>query len=215
MEKLLLAAKQYFPNLKIKYKDESIFMKFLSKILFFNKDFMSKYTTTIGSTIYFPNKKIVEAEGYTATLIFLHELIHVYDSQRFNQILFSFLYLTPQILALLLVPLFFINWKLACILFIIFLLPLPSFFRMYFEKRAYFISLYVLNYLIKYKKIQADLNQSKKYYLSNFKDSSYYFMWTFKQLDKDFSEAVNKIKNDQKPFDDRIFNIIDNLLKQI
>ena len=41
-------------GVSIKYKDNSWFMKVLSKILFFNKKFMTRFTTTIGKTVYFP-----------------------------------------------------------------------------------------------------------------------------------------------------------------
>ena len=107
LEQFTLSAQQYFPNLKIKYKDESLFMKILGSLLFFNKSFMATYTTTIGSTIYFPSKKFVEERYYSSILILLHELVHVQDGIKFNPIIFAMLYLSPQIFGLLSVPLFF------------------------------------------------------------------------------------------------------------
>jgi hypothetical protein len=215
LEQFTLSAQQYFPNLKIKYKDESLFMKILGSLLFFNKSFMATYTTTIGSTIYFPSKKFVEERYYSSILILLHELVHVQDGIKFNPIIFAMLYLSPQIFGLLSVPLFFISWKIALITLIVSILPLPSFFRMYFEKRAYFVSLYAMYAMIKNHKIDASLEENKKFYLSQFKNASYYFMWTFKNLDKEFSDAVLKIKSGEKPYSDPIFNIIDDLLNKV
>lgn len=215
MNNLLDAVKLYFPNLDIKYKNESLFMKILSKILFFNKSFMDAYTTTIGSSIYFPNKNFVDNNYYKASLILLHELVHVYDSNKFGQIFFSCLYLSPQIFAILAIPLFFVSWKLALLTLFLFALPIPSFFRMYFEKRAYIVSLYALNYLINNNKINYKLELSMNFYLSNFKNSNYYFMWPFTTIDSKFAEALILIKQNKKPFEDPIFEMIDHLLTKI
>src|SRR4030043_385107 len=105
---LVQSAQTHFPNLKIKYKDESLLMKILGKLMFFNKGFMTSYTTTIGSTIYFPNSNFVKARPISSSVILLHELVHLYDNSKFTAPLFSFLYLFPQILVLLFFPLLFI-----------------------------------------------------------------------------------------------------------
>ena len=56
LENVIQAAKKYYPELKVEFKDESKFMKFLGVLLFFNKEFMSNYSTTIGNTVYFPSR---------------------------------------------------------------------------------------------------------------------------------------------------------------
>lgn len=210
-ESVVNEAKINFPNLQIKYKDESFFMKILGKIMFFNKSFMTDYVTTVGNTIYFPSKSFLARRPVSSLMILMHELVHVYDSKKFTSPLFSFLYLFPQILALLVLPLFFINWQIA-LLFLLFLLPIPAYFRTYFEKRGYLISLYVENKLSKKLKFSINLDNAKNDSIKHFKNSDYYFMWPFKSVDTQFNEAAIKINNDQRPFEDPIFDILDKLI---
>ena len=108
---------------------------------------MTKYTTTIGSTIYFPNEKYIRTRPLSSITIFLHELVHIYDSKRLSNILYSFLYLLPISLLPFTLLLFIYSWKIALVLSILCLIPLPAYFRMYFERRAYMASLYVINAL--------------------------------------------------------------------
>ena len=92
---------QLYYSFNIKYKDESFFMLILSYILFFNKKFKTNYTTTIGNTIYFPSKEAVESNEDLYAQILAHELIHIQQKESYGAILYSFLYLFPQILSLL------------------------------------------------------------------------------------------------------------------
>jgi len=212
MQSLISAAQVRFPNLKVKYKDGSNFMKLLGYILFFNKRFMTGYTTTIGSTIYFPSEKFIKARPISSMTIFLHELVHIYDSKRFNVFLYSFLYLFPISLLLIALPLFIFSWKIALILTIISLTPLPSYFRMYFERRAYMVSLYAIRKLSEKMNFNPSLDKSKDSFISEFKSSSYYFMWVFPNINTEFNEAVAKIRSGQRPYEDPVFDIIDDLL---
>ena len=207
-------AKVYFPNLKVKYKDESWFMKLLGYILFFNKSFMTDYTTTIGSTIYFPSRAKVEARQLSSIIVLLHELVHIYDSQKLTKLLFGFLYLSPQILAPLSLLLWLINWKIAMIGFVL-LLPIPAYFRMYFEKRAYTASLYVLKALGKKYNFPPMLSTNRDCFIKQFKNSAYYYMWVFKDIDSYFNNVTNKILNNERPYDDEIFDILDNLINRL
>lgn len=212
---LVTNAQQTYPDLQIKYKDQSIFMKILGILLFFNKDFMTSYTTTIGSTVYFPTEKFVKARPVSTSVILLHELVHIHDSKKVSKPFFGFLYLFPQILILLCIPLFFFFWKVALILLILFALPLPAYFRMYYEKRAYMTSLYVINALSKRLSFNIDLNASKEGFLTQFKSRYYYFMWPFSNINKDFEIATQKISNGLRPFDDEVFETIDTLVKKV
>ena len=214
LDKLSQIAKNNSLNVNIKYKNESLFMKILSFLLFFNKKFMTEYTTTINSTIYFPSKDFVNKNYITSATIFLHELVHVLDARSYNFIIFSFLYLSPQILAILFLPLLFLNVWISLV-FLLFLLPIPSFFRMKFEKRAYLVSLYALHQLIINKKVRDNLESSKDFYLHQFKSSNYYFMWPFKSLDATFEKSLNDIKANKRPYEDSIFDIIDKIIKEI
>ena len=208
---LVQSAQLHFPKLLIKYKDESLLMKILGKMMFFNKDFMKSYTTTIGSTIYYPNETFIKSRPVSSNTILLHELVHINDSNKFTSLLYSFLYLFPQILILLFFPLLFVSWKLA-LLALLFAAPLPAYFRMNFEKRAYFTSLYVLNEYGKKLNFNPSLDKQKYDFVNQFKSSSYYWMWYFNGIEKDFDDAIVKIRNNERPFKDPIFDILDELI---
>ena len=44
-------------DIRIAFKDESFLMKLLGFLLFFTKEFMTRFTTTIGNTVYFPSRE--------------------------------------------------------------------------------------------------------------------------------------------------------------
>jgi len=212
---LVTAAQKYFPDLQIKYKDQSWFMKLVGTLLFFNKAFMTNYTTTIGSQVYFPTESFVKTRPVSAAVILLHELVHIKDAHKISKPLFGALYLSPQIFALLCLPLFLVSWKIALPLVLLFASPIPSYFRMYFEKRAYLTSLYSIYRLSKKLNFKPLLASQEKDFLSQFKGSFYYFMWPFGNLQKEFDDAVAKIQADQRPFEDPVFDIIDDLITQV
>lgn len=203
---------EHFPKLQIKFKDQSIFMKFLGTLLFFNKEFMKTFTTTIGSTIYYPSQDFFNTRPVSSLVILLHELVHMNDAKKISKYLFSFLYLSPQILAPFSLLLLFFSWKLAIPLTILFLCPVPSYFRMLFEKRAYMASLYVMKKLADKNKYTINLVDQKDFFLTQFKKSFYYYMWPFNNLDKDFVEALNKINDGKRPFENEIFDILDDIV---
>jgi len=212
-ETVLAKAKEFFPDLEIKYKDESTLMKIVGVALFFNKSFMTNFTTTLGSTIYFPNRKFEQLRPLSAIVILLHELVHVHDAKKWSRVLFSFLYMFPLLMSLLLLPLLLVSWKIFLPLIVLSLCPVPAYFRMLFEKRAYLVSLYCTYQLSVKKQFTSNLESASASYLKNFKDSSYYFMWIFKNIDKDFADAVVKVKAGQKPYEDPVFEMIDKVLK--
>lgn len=205
-------AKEKFPDIKVIYKDQSSLMKLLGYLMFFNKSFMTHYFTTLGSTIYAPSRQYVESKEVSAQVTLLHELTHVYDSKKYSKILFGFLNGFPQILALLCLPLFFISWKLALPLVILFLLPLPAYFRMYFEKRGYIISLYALYQLSFKYKYKPLLKTQADFFSKQFTGPYYYFMYPFSTVQKDLQIAVAKIEANEKPLDDKVMVFIDELL---
>jgi ABC-type multidrug transport system fused ATPase/permease subunit len=212
---LIEKSKTYFPNLQIKYKNESLLMKLIGRLLFFNKNFMSNYITTIGSTVYFPSRDYVKYNPISSSITLLHELVHIYDAQKISGVLFGLLYLFPQILAPIALLLFFISWKIALLAVLILSLPLPAYFRMKFEKRAYISTFYV------YKKLGDRLNKSIDYdrhkmtVLKQFNTSSYYFMWIFGGLDKELDDVILKTKNNEKPYEDDILDIVAELSNYI
>lgn len=212
-DKVLTGVNKHFPEINLKFKDQSFIMKVLSVVLFFNTKFSSSYTTTIGNDIYFPNQSFINTRQVSSVVIILHEMMHVMQSKKLSKPLFGFLYLFPQILAPFCLPLLFVlTWKIVVPVFIFLLLPLPALFRAYFEKQAYMVSLYVINRLNNLNSYNIDIDSSCKFFLSQFKTSGYYFMYLFPNLDTQFSDALVKVKNNQRPYDHEVFDIIDDIL---
>lgn len=205
-------AQEYFPDIQIKFKNESTLMKIIGTILFFNPSFMTKYITTLGSTVYFQNRDFVNNSPDSATIVFLHELVHINDAKKENKILFSFLYLIPQIFVLLSIPLLFLfGWKIA-LFSLLFLAPLPAYFRMKDERKAYTISLYVMGKLNK-NGYNINIDKEKDFFISQFKGGGYYFMWPFKSIDVYFNDVVDKIKSENRPTNDNdIYDMLDKIL---
>lgn len=210
---LVEASKTFFPDLQIKYKDQSWLMKLIGLVLFFNKDFMNTYSTTIGSSIYFPSREFVEKNQRSVQITLMHELVHMHDAKKISPFIFNWLYLLPISLIPFALLLILLSWKVALIASILCLLPFPAYFRMLFEKRAYMVSMYVGYKLNLSANQETDFDFLAKHYLKFFKGSPYYFMWMFKDLDKDFEEAAKKIEAGQLPYDDNaVFKMIDSLI---
>jgi len=192
------------PEFKVAFKSESLLMKIIGKILFFNKTFMTSYTTTLGRTIYFTDRKYVKAHPVSTKVALVHELIHVKDYED-SGLRFQLGYAMPQILSVLAFPLFLIAPWWACLAwFAFFLAPLPAFFRMKSEEKAYTFSLYALHKLNVKNGYNIDLKAQAVQYTSNFKNSGYYFMWPF-FTDTHFMTAVSEIQAGRKPFYDVSF----------
>ena len=121
---------------QIKYKDESWEMQVLNLfVIWFCPNFLTQFTTVIGSTIYFPSRHYVQIHSDGAMRTLAHEVIHILDMDKWSAGLFMGSYLFPQILALGIFTFpFFGFWSLA---FLVFLLPIPAPFRYYFEARGY------------------------------------------------------------------------------
>lgn len=184
------------PGLKISYKNESKFMKFLGLLLFFNKNFMTEFVTTIGKTIYFPSKEIVEkALDYKWLSVLAHEFIHISDYKK--NPLFTILYLFPLVLAPTMLLFMLKVWWLGLMLFVIFLLPLPAIGRMMYEVRGYTMTLVFANEVYKEQKLSDENIKTNLSSLANelniyFTGSTYYFMWPF-GVKKKLAQAVEQI----------------------
>lgn len=202
----------YFSDFKIKFKNESWLMKAIGLLMFFNKEFMKSFTTTLGSTVYFPSKEFANVRPTSSLVILLHEMVHMYDSKRMNKFLFSALYASPQILSLLAIPLFLLGFKLLALLALLWLLPIPSPFRMWAEKRAYLASLYAMKKLGEKNNFSINLEVQSTFFLEQFKTANYYFMWPFKFFMTDFDEGLNKIQKGERPFEDKVFDMLDEII---
>jgi len=186
---LIVAAQVYYPDIQIKYKDQSILMQILGKLMFFNPDFMSKYITTLGHTVYLPNQQyaINSPNGFYET--FIHETVHMYDQKRFG-LLYQLAYIFPQLLSVLAFLLsFLITWKIMVPIGLMFLAPWPAPWRTYFEKRAYFVQMYASNQIF-----NSDPYTTGVQYANWFRNGDYYWMWVLEK-DADFTVEANNIKN--------------------
>lgn len=201
---------QFQQNLKryyvfnIRYKNESWFMKFLAIFVsIFNKKFMTNYVTTIGNTIYFPNREHVDKNEFGAVAVLAHEIVHVQQSEKYGRIPFSLAYLFPQCLALFaLGAVFAVFWlpMLWCLLFLLFLAPLPAPWRKKFELEGYTMTLFMTNLMMKGFGHTEDAiltemsSQAVRINRNQFKGSMYWFMWPFGVQDK----LVKKIEDIRK-----------------
>lgn len=125
-------------------KSESWLMRAIGAVLyFFNPAFMVYYTTTIGSTIYFPDGYVAEHPNEAARTL-AHEGIHLRQAKRVGRLRFSLAYLFPQVLALLSLGAAAAFWWAPAILFLgflVFLAPWPAPWRVRYEREAYFVSI--------------------------------------------------------------------------
>ena len=136
-------AYKHSKNIQLLPKSSSKLMKAIGWIFGITKispQFMQRYYTTIGETIYVPDSILENPVVENLVRTVAHETVHIADSNRLTGALFKFLYLFPQSMASvalisLLAPL---SLKfLWCLLFLLCLAPLPAPFRYLFELRAY------------------------------------------------------------------------------
>jgi hypothetical protein len=201
-------------NLKIKFKNESLLMKVIGTILFFNKSFITSFIITLGSTVYFPSAEFLEQRTYDSLPVLFHEKRHELDSEK-NK-LFPLFYLLPQLLAPISLVLCFFSFWLGVSLFILFLLPLPAYWRKKYELRGYQMSLFVTYELCRENNLNVEATLA---YLNRLIDStdklftgpSYYFMWVF-GVKQELRETVNKILSDDILKDDPIYAEVRELL---
>tara|TARA_R110002110_G_scaffold358779_2_gene568099 strand:+ start:2215 stop:2841 length:627 start_codon:yes stop_codon:yes gene_type:complete len=171
---------------EIRSKKDSKFMNVLSKLLFFNKRFMTGYVTTWYPYIYVPRLPWKEKNHAPAIATLAHEWVHLHDRQRLGWF-FNFLYTSPQCLFIFGLLGF---WNLWFLLFFLFLLPLPSPGRAWAEFRGYRMTIAVYYWLSGQR---VDL----KWTVDQFISSNYYFMWPFRGwLMKKFQKEFDKIRED-------------------
>lgn len=171
--------KQEF-GVKLVYKKTSLFMRFLALILFFNRGFLDSYYTTIGTTIYWlkPLSQLGDNPESDFRVLF-HEVQHAHD-YLVGKFSFVFLYLFPQILAILsllaILAIFLGNTWLVWLVCLLFLAPIPAPARMYFELRAYMCGI-AYNFWKNGTKVET----YPEHFLERFSGPDYYFMWPLEE----------------------------------
>jgi len=183
----IMSAIEYeFPDFKIIEKKDSRLMRILAKVLFFNKNFMTRYITVIGSTVYVPSKQRMKENPYAALELLCHEWVHMKDNKAMGA-LFKLLYLTPQIFSLVALASLWTG-NLLWLLCLIFLLPMPSAARAELEMRGYTVSMAVRWWVLEQ---EPDYERISKYFTS----SAYYWMYPIKEaVIEDLEENFERIK---------------------
>ena len=115
------------PGFEVQFKDESKLMAVLGFLAApFNAEFMTRYTTTWGKQVFFPNQSFYQGNPAKSFRILAHELVHLLDGERHAT--FKVSYVFPQWLVVLpliafavlawphswLVLLPFVSYVLAC-----------------------------------------------------------------------------------------------------
>jgi len=158
----------------------------------FNKTFMTDYITTLGNTIWYPEGWLERGDVKSRLAIIAHECIHIKQSSKQGNFVHGFLYLFPQSLvvfslfALLAIP--FSLWWLLCLLFLLFLAPIPAPFRYMKELEAYRVKLIFFEYV--WNSNEEMMKLAKNHVVKHMTGSDYYFCWPFpnwilKDLDKE------------------------------
>lgn len=88
-----------FPRFRMVSKEDSPLMRAIDvflRVLTFNRmsAFMTSYVTTLGTTVYVPNRWTDWSLTARASIL-RHERVHMRQAQRYGLLLFAFLYLCP------------------------------------------------------------------------------------------------------------------------
>ena len=91
-------ASNHVPGFEVRFKDTSLFMKFLGLLVTpFNPEFMTSFATTIGKRVYFPSRDFYVSDPQGSLFVLGHEYVHAWDAK--SRWWFKLSYLFPQILA--------------------------------------------------------------------------------------------------------------------
>ena len=90
--------REHIPQLEIRYKDSSKFMKLLGFLLTpVNPTFMTKFVTTVGTRVYFPNRKHIVDLPTDSMAVLAHEFVHMWDEEKEGSLKYVHSYLSPQL----------------------------------------------------------------------------------------------------------------------
>lgn len=198
-------------EVKVRYKDESAFMKLCGTLAFFSPGFMTDVTTTLGNTINFPSRKWVKEDYAGAWQTLCHELVHVVDYRRLGKLgwLFWIGYAMPQglfVLALLGIP--FQSWWF--LLFLLSLAPLPAPWRKWAEMRGYAMSM-ATHYWTHGGGIPLDW---KEYVIEKFVGPTYYWMWPFRgAVEREVGRWSKKILCEEIQAENEVYNKVFKMIK--
>ena len=153
---------------------------FFAKI--FNDKIDSKFLTQVLHECWVPSGFLNYPDSHVIQAI-AHETFHEYDRKRMSVPVAFLPYAFPQIFAVLsllsiLSVWFGLGW-LACLGFLLFLLPIPAPGRMWLELRAYRVNMLFLKYV--YQVAPEGLVGIADNFSTHFTGANYYFMWPFRK----------------------------------
>lgn len=189
-DELCLMIAKRVSGFAIKYKDESRWQGFLGWLCFFNKKYMTTYTSTFGKTVWFPSRKFVEKNKWVAFKILAHEYVHLLDRDK-ARFVFEFSYVFPHfmfvfsLLAFLSIR-FSFGW-LFSLLFLLFLLPIPAVFRAAVEMRGY--SMNIAINIWRHGSLRED---TREWIVEVFTGWPYYKMWPFPSVVREWIADIER-----------------------
>jgi hypothetical protein len=190
--------KKISPNFTIKSKSEkSGLYALVSPIIkIFNKDVDENYITVLFGTMWVPSD-FYERTDSSSLQILAHETRHEYDRRIYGSVLFSLIYLFPQVLSIFsllsVLSIWFGPMWLLWLLSLICLAPLPAPGRAYLERNGYRI-----NYIMeRWGYGNTNMKPSLDWYTEQFTNSSYYYMFPFKNIVVKQLGDEESIKNDE------------------
>lgn len=169
VEKDILAE---FPEFKLVPKADSRLMKVANVLLLIitfgqMKSFMTKFTTTMGYTVFTPYNWGQRSDR-SRVVTLMHERIHMRQRQKYGMLLFGFLYL-----------------------FVAFPIGL-AYFRMKFEKEAYEESLRVTALVAGVELLLTHAHRES--YIQHFTTAQYFWMWPFRgSIGRWYDETVARL----------------------
>lgn len=221
LKRLESVIKKNAPKYELRFKNESTFMKIMSKILFFNKGFMTRVKTVVGTKAYWPSKEDYEKDPRETFGSLAHEFVHIMDYVR-SPVKFTLGYLFPQILATpailfvllspILITLIALGALPVSILLVLitalFLAPIPSFGRKRAEMRGYGMNIKLMVWIYgsfpKYR---------KDWYVRHFTGPAYYYMWPYKKgIEKEIDTWADPFNldclDDHNPAYREVYNLL-------
>jgi hypothetical protein len=175
---------EHVPGFEIRYKDESSSSRVIGALVWiFNREYMTRYTTTRYPRVYFPSREFVNGNPLRASKILLHEFVHMWD-RRNKGLWFSVSYALPQLLGLLFLLVSVPAWVFApyyvglsiLLLGVVLLTPLPAYWRMKAEMRGY-----AMNMAFNFWRYGSITQNTRNWVADIFVGSGYYFMWPFRR----------------------------------
>lgn len=183
------------PGFNIGYKNENFVSKLLGVLAWpFNRNYMTRFTTTRFPDVFFPSRAVVENDPRSAWKILAHEYVHLWDRLHRGP-WFNVAYVLPQLLAVFalvsLLAVWLGPWWLFGLVPLLAALPLPAPGRKNAELRGYAMSMAVNGWRY------GDVRESTKTWIAKmFTGAAYYFMWPFgKSIAAELDDVELAIKN--------------------